>query len=500
MIRRRDLILAGAPALLRASTRRPNIVWLMTDEQRPDSLACYGSPWAHSPAIDALAAEGALFESAYVPSPVCVPCRSALLTAQAASTIGVLHNQARLRPDATFLTWRFEEAGYQTASFGKKHYFGGSGRPAFQAEDGKATEGIVDPEHYRAPFSEEGHGVVKYNARPEQKLRRNWILAGRFPTDEDQSAEVRNLKLATSWLEGRDQSKPFLLRLSINAPHTPVVAPARCLPLIDPDRIRIPEPTARQLEGQPERDRRILRSFEGSDVLTPAQLRQARHYYYARSAFADSVFARLMDFLRPRGLLDNTIVVMMSDHGAHLGDQGLLQKQTFYEQVATVPYVFWSRNHVAAGRRFRAPVNVNSLLPTLLDMAGLPAGGAQEASLAASLRSGKEPPRKPVISEIAFGYQGWRDHDRQVMIRDGDFKMSLFADSSEPDGALYHLRRDPEERNNLFGNSAHRSTVQRLTRRIAEWDASRRRLHAASMYTGSGGRFGRENPIQSFGL
>lgn len=472
-MRRRDLILAGAPALLRASTRRPNIVWLMTDEQRPDSLACYRSPWAHSPAIDALAAEGALFESAYVPSPVCVPCRSALLTAQAASAIGVLHNQARLRPDARFFTWRFEEAGYQTATFGKKHYFGGSRRPAFQTEEGKATEGIVDPEHYRAPFSEEGHDVVKYNARPEQKLRRNWILAGRFPTDEDESAEVRNLKLATNWLEGRDTAKPFFLRLSLNAPHTPVVTPPRYLPLIDPDRIHIPQPAARQLEGQPERDRLILRSFEGSGVLTPGELRKARHYYYARCAFADAVFARLLDFLRTRGLLDNAIVVMMSDHGAHLGDQGLLQKQTFYEQVATVPYVFWAKELVRPGRRFRASVNVNSLLPTLLDLAGLSADGAQESSLAPSLRDGKEPAAKPVFSEICFGYQGWRDHDRQVMIRDGDFKMSLFADAGPADGALYDLRRDPSETINLYSRKSHQGTVRRLRRQIQEWDKTR---------------------------
>lgn len=492
-MRRRDLIFGSAPALLRASTRRPNIVWLMTDEQRPDSLGCYGSPWAHSPALDALAAEGALFESAYVPSPVCVPCRSALLTAQAASTIGVLHNQARLGDETTFLTWRLEQAGYQTASFGKKHYFGGR-QPAFQTEDGKATEGIVDPELYRAPFSEEGHDVVKYTPRPEQKLRRNWILAGRFPADEDQSAEIRNLKLATNWLEGRDSKKPFFLRLSINAPHTPVVVPARYLPLIDPGRIRIPEPTGRQLERQPERVRTILRSFEGSGMLTPAELRKARHYYYARCAFASAVFARLLDFMRPRGLLDYTIVVMMSDHGTHLGDQGLLQKQTFYEQVVTVPFVFWSREHIRPGRRYRTPVSVNSLLPTLLDLAGLPADGAQEASLAPCLRAGKEPPREPVISEVAFGYQGWRDHDRQVMIRDGDFKMSLFADSGEPDGELYNLRRDPEERVNLFADPAHRRVVERLRRRMAEWDANRRQ-RAASIDSGGAGRFGGRNSI-----
>jgi len=128
-------------------------------------------------------------------------------------------------------------------------------------------------------------------------------------------------------------------------------------------------------------------------VLTPGQLHKARHYYYARCAFADAICGRLLEFMRPRGLLDNTIIVMMSDHGAHLGDHGLLQKQTFYEQAATVPYLFWSNDHIRAGRRFRTAVNVNSLLPTLLDLTGLPAGGAQEASLASVLRGGKGPPR-----------------------------------------------------------------------------------------------------------
>jgi arylsulfatase len=488
MLRRRDLLLASAPALLRAATRRPNILWLMTDEQRPDSLGCYRSPWAHSPVIDSLAAEGALFESAYVPSPVCVPCRSALLTGQAASVTGVLHNRQRLRPDAVFLTWRFEEAGYQTATFGKKHYFGGSGRPAFQVEQGSATEDVVHPEYFHAPYEEAGHDVVKYPKRTDTKEVRNWILAGRFPAAEDQSAEVRNLKLAQTWLDGRDKDKPFLLRLSLNAPHTPVVVPSSYLPLIDPGRIRIPEPTAAQLAGQPHRDRIVMRGFQGSHVLTPAQLNKARHYYYARCAFADAVFGRLLDYMRARGLLDNTVIVMTSDHGAHLGDQGMVQKQTFYEQVATVPYLFWSKEHVRPGSRFRVPVNINSLLPTVLDLAGLPAGGGQERSLAPSLRRGAEPPRAPVISEIAFGYQGWRDQERQAMIRDGDYKMTLFPDAADPDGALYDLRRDPGETTNLFNNAGQQRTVRRLRERLV---AALRRRGESAPAGAAGGTLGK---------
>jgi arylsulfatase A-like enzyme len=479
-MRRRDLLLTAAPALLRAANQRPNVLWLMTDEHRPDSLRCYGSPWGHSPHLDRLASEGALFESAYTPSPVCVPCRSSLLAGNCGSTTGVLHNEARLGPDTRFLTWRFEDAGYQTASFGKKHYFFAGRRQAFQTEGGSPTEGIVDPTSYGKAYTMHEHDAVQYPILPKQKVQRRWILGGRFPAPEDQTAEARNVALATEWLNGRDASRPFLLRLSLNAPHTPVVAPSQYLPMIDPERIRIPAPSQAELDAQPERERILLRTFEGSDALTPEQLKKAQHYYYARCAFADAMCGRLIEWMRSRGLLENTIIVMTSDHGTHLGDHGLLQKQTFYEQVATVPYLFWSRGHVRPGSRFRTPVNTLSLLPTLLDMAGLSATGVDGTSLARSLERGAEPPRRPVISEIAFGYQGWRDQDRQVMVRDGEWKLSLFSAprdpqrfAANPDGALYNLRRDPHETRNLFSDPRYAKEVSRLRSHIEDWDRSR---------------------------
>ena len=450
MLSRRTLITA-APAILKAAAdRRPNIVWLMTDEHRPDSLGCYGSRWGHSPHLDKLASEGAMFRNAYVPSPVCVPCRCSLLTGNAASTTGVLHNEARLGPETKFLTWRFEDAGYQTGSFGKKHYFY-KGRQAFQTEAGGPTEGIVEPTRYGRGYNAAEHDAVHYPQQPGQKQPRNWILAGRFPADEEQTAEARNVRLAQEWVTARDTSRPFLLRLSLNAPHTPVVVPESYLKLIDPDRIAIPEPTPQQLEGQPERERGLLRGFAGSAPLTREQLRKIRHYYYARSAFADAMCGRLIDWLRGRGLLDNTIVVMTADHGTHLGDQGLLQKQTFYEQVATVPYIFWSKEHVQRAARFDTPASTLGLLPTLLDMAGLQHDGTDGQSLRRVLRDGRGLNSGPVFSEIAFGYQGWRDQDRQVMVRSGDWKLSAFVDQRNPqafasrrDGALYNLRADPD--------------------------------------------------------
>jgi choline-sulfatase len=475
MLSRRTL-LGAAPAILAGSSaRRPNVLWLMTDEHRPDSLGCYGSRWAHSPHLDQLAAEGTLFESAYVPSPVCVPCRSSLLTANWPSTTGVFHNEARLGPDTRFMTWRFEDAGYQTASFGKKHYFYKGERQAFQAEAGSPTEGIVDPTRYGPKWNPADYDAIEYPQRPGQKQRRNWILGGQFPAPEDQTAEARNVALATEWLSARDTSRPFLLRLSLNAPHTPVVVPAQYLRLIDPDRIRVPEPSPEQLARQPERDRVVLRGFAGSEVLNAEQLRKIRHYYYARAAFADAMCGRLLEWLRKAGLLDNTIVAMTADHGTHLGDQGLLQKQTFYEQVATVPYIFRAPQHIARGVRARTPVSTLGLLPTLAELVNLPHAGVDGRSLARTLRDGKEPRREPVFSEIAFGYQGWRDNDPQVMVRDGSMKLSMFTSGATPDGALFDLSADPEERVNLFNDPAQAGAVRRLTAHIERRKASRSR-------------------------
>lgn len=459
----------GAPAILGMGRRRPNVLWLMTDEQRPDSLGCYRSPWAHSPHLDALAAEGAVFESAYTPSPVCVPCRSALLTGNTASTNGVLHNQARLRTGAKMATWRFEDAGYQTASFGKKHYFLPGARQAFQAEAGRAADEYVDATRYGEGFAPEQFDAVQYTPAASQKEKRTWILAGRFPVEEDRSAEARNVGLAIDWLGKRDPAKPFFLRLSLNAPHTPVVAPPQYLPLIDADRIAIAGPAEDELAGQPARERIHLRGFEGSHPLSAGQLRKARHYYYARVAFLDAMIGRLIGWMKPRGVLENTIVVFLSDHGTHLGDHGLLQKQTFYEQVVTVPYFLSCPGLVRRGARIGTAVNTLSLLPTLLELCGLPHGGLQGPSLASAVLRGAEPAAAPVFSEIAYGYQGYRDADRQVMVRDGRYKLSLFPDGGDPDGALYDLEDDPGETRNLYAGPQHRAVVEKLTRTITAW-------------------------------
>lgn len=468
---------AVAPALLGAD-RPPNILWVMTDEQRPDSLGCYGEKWARSPSLDELASRGTIFESAYVPAPVCVACRSSLLTGLRASSIGVLHNQARLADNTPFLTWPFEQRGYQTASFGKKHYFV-KGRQAFQIEGGRPTDQHVDATRYGDQYNPADWNALFYRSRAAEGLRRPWILAGDFPAAEEETAEWQNTRLAMNWLEGRDTAKPFFLRLSYNAPHTPVVTPRRFLKLIDADAIRISTPTEAELAGQPAREREALLPFQGTSQLSAEEIRTLRHYYYARVAFLDDVVGKLLAWMKSRNLLDNTIVVFLSDHGSHLADHGMLQKQTFYEQVGRVPYFVCWPGHLPQGKRIAKPVNIGSTMPTLLSLAGVkrePGMREHFEDLSGALRSGKLA-SKPVFSEIAYGYQNYRDQDRQVMVRDGKWKMVQFQHSTGPgryrgmeDGALYDLMADPREANNVYRAPENRKIVERLSNQIWQWD------------------------------
>ncbi len=471
---RRELLcgFGAAPAVLRSALGdRPNVLWLMTDEQRPDSLGCYGSPWAHTPHLDSLAAEGLLFHAAYTPSPVCVPARTSLLTGDFPSRTGVFHNQQRLPATARMLIWAFEEAGYQTASFGKKHYFLPQKRQAFQVEAGRATDEFVSAEAYHPDYDPSAYDVLQYPDLPARKIRRRWVLAGKFPGPRERTAEAENVNLALSWLEKRDPRRPFLLRLSLNAPHTPVVVPPEFLALVDPERIALPIPRAEDLADKPAREKVHLQDFQGALCLTADQIRKLRHYYYARVAFLDAEIGRMLAWMRAQDLLANTIVAFVSDHGTHLGDHGLLQKQTFYEQVVTVPLFLWWRGLRRRGQRHTAPVSTIGLLPTLAALAGVQIPWRCEAQPLMDA-GGRPCAGGPVFSEIKFGYQGYRDEDRQVMVRDGRWKLVRFLDG-EPDGALYDLREDPQEKLNLYARRP--EVAVRLAKLIDSWDLRRRK-------------------------
>jgi arylsulfatase len=431
--------------------RPVNVLWIMTDEQRTDSLGCYGSSWAQTPVLDRLAGEGVQFTAAVTPAPVCVPARTSLLSGRYPHETGVWSNRSGLPEPILPLTWVFEAEGYRTASFGKQHYLTGS-LPAFQTQLQLVLSDEVHYSGYHDRWDQRDFDVVQYPLEPHPT-----ILAGRFPTGPEATTEARAVAAAKAWLDDAQTDEPFFLRLSFNGPHTPVVPPAPFDTCVDPADITLPGPPDELPPGAPRWLHDKAKEARASR-LSENEVRRMRQAYYGEVAFLDQLVGDLLAWMDGRGLLDNLVLVFCSDHGTHLGDFGLVQKQTFFDPVVNVPYFFWAPGIVQQREAVQTPVEARTLLPTLLDLAGLevPAGCAD--SLVPILTSGADPVNEPVYSE----FTPRTSDDRLVMVRDGSWKLSACLNPEPSELMLANLDHDPAERVNRINDPDTRPIRERL--------------------------------------
>ena len=290
------------------------------------------------------------------------------------------------------------------------------------------------------------------------QLRSGLIIGGRFPDDPKRTAEAVSIAEAKQWLAAGDGSKPYFLRLSLNLPHTPVIVSEpydRSVPI---ESIRIPRETETAPADLPEWLLERTQGNSGSKQLSRGETLRARQYYYGAVEYVDSLLAEFLGWLDARGDLKNTIVVFVSDHGVHLGDFGLFQKLTFFEPSVRVPFMIRYDGVIPAGKVYDTPVGIESLLPTVLELAGL-AVPEDTVSLAGPLRAGAEPPARPVFSTVTTSSLKKRTGEYHAMVRDDDWKLTLtfefdeklgFAPKGNGDGFLVNLSSDPFERVNRF--------------------------------------------------
>jgi len=179
-----------------SKNNRANVLWLMTDEQRVDSLGCYGTPWAVSPNLDRLAQQGVKFTAAYTQSPVCTPARISLLTGQHCSESQVWHNIGPHPLEFDFLTDIFHQAGYTSATFGKQHY--DSSRKAFNTERFLCISEAVGCYGYAPQYDENEYDIVRYY--------KGWLLGGSYPAPVEETMEHCCVEEAKQWLEGLNEA------------------------------------------------------------------------------------------------------------------------------------------------------------------------------------------------------------------------------------------------------------------------------------------------------
>ncbi|MHB9033345.1 MAG: sulfatase family protein [Anaerolineae bacterium] len=463
-----------------------NILWIQTDEQRCDSLGCYGNPLMRTPNIDTLAARGTRFNSHYVQSPVCVPSRMCELTSHYPHQTGILNNTVHY----TFGRWPeglvafpelFARAGYVTCNLGKFHtpeHYTWLQNWHFEMFASEARHFDLAP-----GYNEAEHEVIHLNPQAPSV-----IVGGRYPqVAGGRTPQTYLVEHAVDWLSLYGHiRRPFLLRVSFLAPHTPVLAPEPYYNLYDPEAMAWDVPDETMLASRPryEMNKRGLAIYRSHP---PEDYRRMRTTYYGLVAHIDAQVGRLLAEVKRLGLADNTLVVYSSDHGDLMGEYGQFQKGMFYDLTTRVPLILAGPG-VAAGQTCRNLTEQVDLAPTLLRLAGLPIPG----DMAGRDLLQPDTPREDVIGEIASverEEQNWpfpdrpRAQVRRSWIRTARYSLDYTSERNwqptqgpeDRDGKLIDYQADPLAHRNLYFDPAYADLVEDLQRRFEERTAEGRR-------------------------
>ncbi len=419
------------PPALAEPAARPNVLMIAIDDLN-DWVGCLGGhPQVKTPCIDALAARGTLFTNAHIQSPLCNPCRASLMTGLRPSTTGIYGLRPGIRDveatrDAVTLPQSLMAAGYFTFTCGKI-YHGGSIPPRLRSKEF----------HVWGP----SYGIP----RPKKKLvdtpaKMSAMDWGVFPEKDQQQGDWKIADAAIAQLESLPEDKPFFVACGFHLPHVPCFATQKWFDLYPEETLVLPRVKENDRADVPEFAWYLhwkLPEPRLSWVKQAGQWKNLVRSYLACTSFVDSQVGRVLEGLEASGRADDTIVVLWSDHGWHLGEKAITGKNTLWHESTRVPLVFAGPG-VSKGARCNRPAELLDIYPTLVELCDLPANDRLEGhSLVPQLKDAGAPRPWPAITTHNPGnHSVCSEHWRYIR----------YADGSEE---LYDLRADPHEWTNL---------------------------------------------------
>ena len=460
---------------------RPNIVLIITDQQRYDTIAALGFPQVHTPNLDSLVEEGISFDNCFVNAPSCGPARCSLFSGLYPHSSGMLRNE---QPWSQTWVPNLAAAGYYTASVGKMHFtpFDVEGQfdYRFNVENKQRGHPYPTPGSYRDEWDKAlaARGMDKYHPG-DLALRSDYGEAlGAFVWDKAPDMHPDNFmgRIAVEWIEGYEREEPLFLEIGFPGPHPPYDPTPDwvehyagtnfpLLPLDESERASQP-PVFRAMAGLHGR-----REGDSTRLLanpTPEQRQRQRRFYMANVSMIDYWIGEIRGALARRGLLDDSVIIFTSDHGDTLTDHFSTQKWTMYDQVVRVPAIVWGPGRYGGGRRIDHQIEWFDLGATILEIAGAETPQVFQArSLVAALEGGPFAGREYVFSEMGRWDLVGLTTDYMTMVRSREWKLVHFID--QPHGQLFDLDRDPGELNNLWDEPTRRTDRDRLVRVMTEW-------------------------------
>lgn len=422
----------------------PNVLFIAVDDLNSWVGTLGGHPQARTPNLDRLAARGVLFTNAHTASPRCNPSRTAVLTGIRPSTSGVYNNDQPWRavlPDAVTLPGHFKAHGYRVLGSGK--IFHGPFKDPSSWHEYHKKPRPYQPDHL--PLNE--------IAGSEQF---DW---GPIDLDDDETSDAKVVAWAAERLRGmRDRS--LFLACGIYRPHLPWYVPRKYFDMYPLEEVQLPPVREDDLEDIPSRGSRIARTNTHRTLVELGKWREAVQGYLASLSFSDAMVGRLLDALDASGYATETIVVLWTDHGWHLGEKLHWRKAGLWEEATHVPLIFVVPGLTSPGGRCEASVSLLDLYPTLIDICGLPPVAGLEGE---SLR--------PLLDNPRARWDGASvttlDRNNHA-IRTRRWRYIRYDDGSEE---LYDHQVDPHEWDNLAGKPEHAQVKKTLADRLPKINA-----------------------------
>ena len=456
---------------------RPNILLIMTDQQRADSLGCYGADWLETPNLDGLAAAGTRFTSCTVNNPICTPSRASIMTGKELPGHGVYRLHDRLPNEEVLFPERLRsEAGYRTALFGKLHV---SGRVVEEAER-HPNDGFEDYEwclESCVGMDSRFNGYVAWLRENDPAFLAD--LRKRMRGVKHHPEEVHFTHWAATrtidYIRERAQrNEPFFCMMSIFDPHNPYEDyPLTVADKVHRERIpapiaggRLPEAARRERDG----------SYLGADF-SDDFIRDMRFGYGASIAFADKEIGKVLATLEECGIAENTLVIFMSDHGDQLGDHGMMVKGVaLYEPTVNVPLIMRWPGHVAAGETSPFLAQGHDIARTCLAAAGLDPARDGTFDTGHDLVSAAKGGATRNVAVCAYRNSGinrenayWDPPMKATCVRSADAKLIAYTSGDDVEYEYFDLAADPREEASRIDDPAAAPKVNALFRELGGW-------------------------------
>ena len=464
---------------------QPNIVLIMTDQQRFDTIDAWGHDHMITPNMDRLAREGVSFRHAYCPGATCVASRAALFTGMYPHTTGVYTFQ----PWAEHRNWvqDLADAGYWCVNMGKMHFTprdvpgGFHERVIVENPTNKNLANGGSDDDWGRYLSI--HGIDRPNDRNQTDP--DWLAKHQgvpWHHDERFHSDVFIGDSAVTWIENHRGSRPFFLQVGFAGPHEPWDPLPRHLAMYSD--VEVPPAVSRQgeLDDKPPQHVAHLDMHATTDHESQIGLRGAtgddiarmRRHYYANITTVDEKVGEVIDALGSRGYLDDSLVIFCSDHGELLGDHGLAYKWLMYDPITHVPLIMWRPGDDGPSRDVTDLVSLVDLGPTVLEAAGVQVPSYMEGrSLRAYLDGESIAPREFVFCEDNY----------QIMMRNTEHKLVYYI--GQELGELYDLSDDPGELWNRWAHDDYATVKNDMLLRLLGWMATSNYYNAGYKQTRS---------------